>query len=106
MVKLNIKPLSVNKCWQGRRFKTQDYKYYEEELMYLLPDIYIPRKECGIIIEIGVNKLFDIDNCLKPLLDILQKKYNFNDRDIMKLEIEKKAVKKGKEYIKFKLYDR
>ena len=26
---INIKPLSVNQCWKGRRFKTDKYKSYE-----------------------------------------------------------------------------
>ena len=29
MIHLEIKPLSVNECWQGKRFKTKAYlKYY------------------------------------------------------------------------------
>lgn len=53
-------------------------------------------------IEIGVNTLFDIDNCLKPLIDVLQKKYGFNDRNINTLTVKKTVVKKGKEYILLK----
>jgi len=33
---VNLKPLSINKAWQGRRFKTQDYKDYEEALLWKL----------------------------------------------------------------------
>lgn len=98
---INIKPLSVNKAWQGKRFKTKEYKNYERDLLLLLPKtINTDFKELNI--KIGVNTLFDIDNCLKPLIDILQKKYKFNDRYIMKLIIEKEVVKKGEEYIELK----
>ena len=42
----------------------------------------------------------DVDNPIKPIQDILQKKYDFNDNRIWKLEVEKTKVKKGEEYIK------
>mgnify|MGYP001108467912 CR=1 FL=1 len=42
-MKVNIKPLSVNKVWQGRRYKTKDYKVYEEALFYLLKKYKIPK---------------------------------------------------------------
>jgi hypothetical protein len=41
--KLNIKPLSVNKAWKGRRYATKESKSYQKELWLLLPPkIYIP----------------------------------------------------------------
>jgi Holliday junction resolvase RusA-like endonuclease len=104
-MKVNINPISVNKCWQGRRFKTPDYKTYENELLYKLPDIKMCKGELTIKIEFGFSsKLKDIDNPLKPFLDILQKKYEFNDRDIFRLEVDKKIVPKGEEYIEFNIY--
>jgi len=33
---INIKPLSVNDCWQGRRFKTKEYKAYEKEMKLMI----------------------------------------------------------------------
>ena len=38
-MKIKIKPLSVNKAWQGKRFKTREYKSYEELLLYLFPTL-------------------------------------------------------------------
>jgi len=105
-MKINIKPLSVNKCWQGRRFKTNDYKVYEKELLYLLPNSISINKQSHILlcIELGLsNKLQDIDNVLKPFLDILQKKYDFNDNMIYSILIEKKIVPKEDEYIDFEI---
>ena len=40
---IDIKPLSVNKCWQGRRYKTSEYKAYEEELLWILRDMEHPK---------------------------------------------------------------
>ena len=41
----------------------------------------------------------DLDNPVKPLIDILQKKYGFNDNQIFELNIRKCIVAKGKEFI-------
>ena len=94
-----IKLLSVNDCWQGRRFKTPAYKTYEKELLHTLPQSKLPETPLMISLVFGFsNSASDIDNPTKPLLDILQKKYGFNDKDIYKLNIEKVKVKKGDEF--------
>ena len=99
---INIKALSVNKAWAGRRFKTKDYKTYEEELLLTLPKYNIPEGNLEAYYEVGYsNKLADYDNFIKPFQDILQKKYNFDDNRIYKMIVEKKIVPKGKEYISF-----
>lgn len=103
---IKIKPLSVNQAWQGKRYKTKLYKQYELKLLSLLPNIDTPIDEKPLKIEITVaysNKASDIDNFLKPFLDILQKKYKFNDSLIYKMIITKVIVKKGGEYIDFLL---
>lgn len=102
--KILIKPLSVNEAWQGKKFKTPKYKEYEKALMALLPDVepLIDAKPLEIFIEVGFsNKQSDIDNIVKPFVDILQKKYKFNDRFIYKMTVEKHIVEKGNEYIEF-----
>ena len=105
MVNVRIKPLSVNKCWAGRRFKTQNYKDYIEVLLHLLPDNYkVPDGDLKLIATCGYSsKASDIDNFLKPFIDVLQLKYNFNDSRIYCLIINKVIVKKGEEFINFKL---
>lgn len=105
MHKVYIKPISINSCFQGRRFKTKAYKDYEEEMLYLLPrTVTIPNpKSITLFLEFGVSSvLFDIDNGEKPFTDILQKKYKFNDRYIFRKLTEKIIVPKGQEFIKFK----
>ena len=104
MNKVEIKPLSVNEAWQGRRFKTKKYKAYENELLWILPKMEIPEGNLALDLEIGFsNKLSDWDNPIKPFVDILQKKYGFNDSRVYKATVEKVVVPKGKEYIKFSL---
>lgn len=98
-IKKQIKPLSVNTCWQGKRFKTPAYKRYEQELMLSLPKRDIPRPPYSIYFEFGLSSsLSDWDNPVKPLQDILQKKYKFNDKDIIYAQVRKYKVDKGNEF--------
>ena len=104
MVQIDIKPLSVNAAWQGKRFKTPAYKKYEKNVLKLLPKLTVPSGRLTLKIEFGFSsKLMDIDNPVKLLGDILQKKYGFNDRDIYRLEVDKRITPKGQEYIKFEI---
>ena len=104
MSRINIVPISVNKCWQGRRFKTNLYKNYEKELLSELEEKELLQPPYRVDILFGFSsKLADIDNPLKPFLDILQKKYKINDRDIWELNVKKTIVKKGLEFIDFKI---
>ena len=104
-MKHRIKALSVNKCWQGKRFKTIDYTAYEFNLTKMLPNEFVaPLGKLELNIKVGFSSpLADIDNMLKPFIDILQKKYKFDDKHIFKLVVEKELVSKHREYIDWKL---
>lgn len=99
MIGLNVKPLSVNGAWKGRRFKTDNYKSYEREvLLKLPPKLEIPEGDLEIEFLFCLSsKNADWDNPTKPLQDILQKKYGFNDCRIVSAKVRKELVKKGSE---------
>lgn len=103
-VMVMIKPLSVNKAWQGRRFKSLDYRKYEYDMLRILPrKVFVPQGEFAAFYEFGFSsKLSDWDNGIKPLQDILQTKYKFDDRRIVEAHVVKRIVEKGKEYIAFR----
>ena len=104
MIGVKIKPVSVNEVWQGKRFKTKKYREYEEELLYILPPLEVPKADLCITLEWGFSsKSCDIDNPIKPFLDVLQKKYGFDDKHIYELNVRKKITKKGDEYIQFNI---
>ena len=104
-MRINIKPLSVNEAWQGRRFKTPKYKSYERDVLKLLRPMDIPAGELVIYLEWGFsNTACDWDNPIKPFQDILQKKYKFDDKRVIEARIKKVKVKKGQEYINFDIY--
>ena len=103
--KLEIKPLSVNEAWQGKRFKTTKYKKFERDVLFLLPK---PKEIFSDMIRIELffgfsNVLSDLDNPIKMTLDILQKKYGFNDKNIFELNVRKCKVDKGKEFISIQI---
>ncbi len=102
---IRIKPLSVNEAWQGQRFKTRNYQDYERRALLLLPPILdIPAGDLSIILEFGFsNRASDLDNPVKPIMDILQKRYGFNDAQVMHYQLIKKIVPKGSEYIAFSI---
>ena len=99
VITLPIKPLSVNECWRGQRFKTDKYKSYEKEVMYQLPAFDMPLPPYRFTYEFGFSNVqCDWDNPCKPLQDIMQKRYGFNDKDIHEATVRKVKVKKGQEY--------
>ena len=104
-VELKIKPLSINQCFQGRRYKTRNYDDYIKEFLILLP------KKTQIKGEIGIKMMFwlqnskrcDLDNLCKPILDILVKKgYIQDDRAVQ--EIYLKKVKSEIDNISIQIY--
>jgi len=105
-MRVDIKPLSVNEAWKGRRFKTDAYKKYEKDVLKQLKPMNIPDGELEIVIQVGFsNKGSDIDNIAKPFIDILQKKYGFNDSRAYALVLLKRIVPKGQEYISFSIFE-
>ena len=104
MIEIRTKPLSVNGAWKGRRFRTDEYKNYVFGVMWMLPKIKIPEPPYLVKYEFGFSsKGSDIDNPIKCFQDILVKKYGIRDQDIYELNVKKKIVKKGSEYIKFEI---
>lgn len=103
-VEAKIKPLSANEMHLGRKVDSAKYRKYTENLKRILPDISIPEGSIRVrILACLSSKLSDLDNILKPFLDVLQKRYGFNDRDVYRIDAEKKIVKKGQEKLVFAL---
>jgi Holliday junction resolvase RusA-like endonuclease len=100
---VNIKALSVNSCYQGKRFKNNNHKVYVENVLSQLPKEYkVNEAPYKLTLEFGLSsKLQDLDNCIKVFQDCLVKMYDFDDREIYELQAKKVIVKKGAEFIKF-----
>ena len=103
-MRIDIKPLSVNRAWQGKRFKTPEYKKYQNDVLTILPAMKVPEGELELYLKFGFSsKNSDFDNPVKLFVDCMQKKYGFNDRYIKRAIIEVDHVKKGEEFIEFQL---
>ena len=105
--KINEKPLSFNQAWQGKRFKTPIYKEYEKAMLLQMPPKKIePNQMLRVEFFFGFsNQASDLDNPVKLLMDIAQKKYGFNDKNVFELNVRKCIVKKGEEFIQMGIYN-
>ena len=102
-MRINLKPLSVNGAWQGKRFKTPAYKKYEADMLILLPNkafSFTSKAKISVRYTFGFsNSSSDLANPEKLVTDILVKKYGFDDRQIYEMHLSKVIVKKGFEFI-------
>ena len=102
---VNLKPLTVNQCWQGRRVKTAKHRQYRKDLAALLPKgVFIPdgKLEVRYVFKVS-SKLSDYDNLIKAFQDSLCENYGFDDRRIYRAVIDKVDVKKGEECVEFEI---
>jgi Holliday junction resolvase RusA-like endonuclease len=104
--RINEKPLSVNEAWKGKRFKTQAYKDYEKSILIRMPKKSIDKKEMlRVEFFFGFSSVAsDLDNPVKLLLDVAQKKFGFDDKQVFEMNIRKCIVKKGEEFIEIGIF--
>ena len=104
-MKIDIKPLSINKAFQGRRFKTRDCKDFETEVLFLLKN-YKKRHEGWVWINYGWHiknfKLSDEANFIKVFQDCLVKAGIIEDDRFIKGHTSEK-FQSEEEYITFKI---
>lgn len=86
---VQIKPLSSNRAWQGRRFSTPEKKRYEEAVLLSLQkpqDALQGDLELELVFYLKHPKMSDVDNLIKVNLDCLVKKgYLKDDRQVVSL---------------------
>lgn len=106
-IEYQINPLSVNKVWRGRRYKTPEYEEYERELLLMLPkkEMIFGYVSIDIVLYFNRPNNCDLDNPIKPILDIITKKgYIEDDRKIYELSIKKEKREKAGFKIKIEKY--
>ena len=106
---LPVKPVSTNSMYAGsgiRKWRSSLYMSFEKEVKDYLKNIPIRLPEGGGIEfkgTFGVSYRFDLDNTLKPFIDILERFYKFEDNRICKIDARKIITKRGSEFIEFDL---
>lgn len=104
MIRLAIKPLSVNDAYRGRRFATKELTQYKSDLGWLLPRLEVPDGPIAVRYVFGVSsKASDGDNLIKAFQDAVAEHYGFNDKRIYHWDVTKVDVPKGKEFVEFEL---
>ena len=100
----HLKPMSVNEAFLGKKTKSAKYRKYETHLKRNLPDLEIPEGllEVRLVVYYS-SKLSDLDNAIKPFLDVLCKRYGFDDRYVYRIRMTKVIVPKGAENIAFRI---
>jgi len=106
VIKLPIKPLSVNQAFRAvgsKMLKSREYNNYSKKLPLLLPPMHqLPPDELVLIIKFYfATKASDIDNPIKPMQDLICDYYGVNDNKIYMLLVEKHTGHKGNERIEF-----
>jgi len=116
--KIDVKPLSANEAYapkvvrQGQRvyattYKTVKYQTYERVVKQRLKHLEFNLGSSGELVlcmrVFYVTAASDIDNCVKPFLDILQRHYGFNDNRVYVLQVKKVVAGKGNAGIEFYL---
>ena len=105
MIRIDIKALSINEAYKGRKFSTPALAQYKKDLYALLPKkLKVPEGKLSVRFFFGFSsKSADGDNAIKAFQDALGEYYGFNDKRIYEWHVKKVDVKKGKEYISFEL---
>lgn len=104
-IQIDIKPLSVNKAYRGRKFRTPEHSKFKKAMDRLLPKkIDLPEPPFTIHLEFGLSSSnADGDGPLKLTQDSIADKYGFNDKLIRKWVVEAFRCKKGEEFIRFRI---
>ncbi|EGR1951263.1 TPA: RusA family crossover junction endodeoxyribonuclease [Vibrio parahaemolyticus] len=97
--------MSTNDMYQGVKVKSAAYRRWEMQVARGLPDLELP-KDKRLAVRAIVrysNKASDLDNCCKSMLDVLQKRYKFDDKNVYVLKLYKVIVPKGQEGLTLKI---
>ncbi|OOE32282.1 hypothetical protein BZG05_14855 [Salinivibrio kushneri] len=89
----------------GRKVKSAAYRRWEMQVARNLPDIEI-NPDATLAVRVIVrysNRASDLDNAIKSCLDVLQKRYKFNDSKVYALKLYKVIVPKGDEGLTVKI---
>lgn len=93
---IKISPISINKCWQGRRFKTKEYDRWRKDVV----NLFLPYKKIDWPEKCFFHATFvffiknflraDLDNMVKPIQDaIVEARIIPDDRMITRLTLVK-----------------
>ena len=92
---LFMKPLSLNNCFRGRRFDTNEKKIYDRTLQFTLPKEPIVADYYSVTFRFGLKRCFagDLDNLCKVLLDnIVDRGIISSDKKVVEIHLFKRPA--------------
>lgn len=103
-VRIDCPALSTNKLFSGRKRRSYHYKDFRRKVFKILreelKDTYKLTGNLKLTMTVGFSsKLSDLSNSIKAIEDILCEYLNFDDRQIVVIELHKFIVPKGEEYM-------
>lgn len=105
MPRIDIKPISANQCWQGRRFKTPEYKIWRLSVGILMKKhkrFSQGKYEVNLRVYTRYCATSDVDNFIKPALDSLVESGIIpDDKYIQKVTCEK--FKSDTDYFEYEI---
>ena len=110
MYRIKRKPLSVNRAWKGRRFRSVFYSAFHTAVSLLL-NVLRPKRPpenrpLFAHYRWGVsNMMADTDNPTKPFQDVLFEHWGMKDHRLQFLIVQKVKTPKGQEFIDFWVRD-
>lgn len=109
MITLNMKPVSTNKIWTGRKYLSAEAKRFKQECTARLRmhKVTIPDKETPMELHLrfGLSRDMDVSNCIKLLEDCIADAVGINDIQFQGITAVKERVRGGMEFISFDITD-
>jgi Holliday junction resolvase RusA-like endonuclease len=103
------KAISTNQLHMGTKTRSWDYKKFRKEVFQFLEDNHggvKPNLQGNLVftLEVGFsNPTSDLSNSIKGIEDVLAEFYEFNDKQIVRIVMDKYIVNKGDEYMSLSL---
>lgn len=102
-----VAALSTNKMYAGQKRRSVYYKAFRKKIFNFLSESKEYRRNqvslkgnLVLKMEVGFSSpLSDLSNVIKSIEDILVAFYDFDDRQIVRIEMDKVLVRKGDEYM-------
>lgn len=112
VIELPMASISTNKIWTGKRYLSPAARTFKKEAHYRLLTSRVELKkmladsgdgDLAIRFHFGLSRDADVDNCLKLCLDTICAVVGIDDRRFRGVSAMKSKVKRGGEFIRFKI---
>ena len=108
MYHIPIQALSQNQAWKGKRYKSPEYRQYQQSINAYLTMLHLPKlkpkEDYYLYYEFGIPTRQDASNCVKLFEDILSDHLGTNDRYVSGFYCRKVITRKEDCYIKFNVF--